>query len=62
MMTFFLDQLEYDDAVQFMQLQFQNLRRTRQKKFGIDPGPLDKEPEETKLINFKPAHNSFRNL
>lgn len=32
------------------------------KKGGIDPGPIDREPEISKLIQFKPAHNSFRNL
>ena len=34
MMTFFLDQFEYEDSVQFMQLAFQNLRRARMKKGG----------------------------
>lgn len=62
MMTFFLDQFDYEDSVGFMQLAFQNLRRARQKKGGVDPGPIDKEPEIAKLIQFKPAHNSFRNL
>ena len=34
MMTFFLDQFEYEDSVGFMQLAFQNLRRNRMKKGG----------------------------
>ena len=41
---------------------FQNLRRNKMKKGGQDPGPIDKEPEIAKLIQFKPAHASFRKL
>ena len=59
---FFLDQLEYEDAVQFMQMSFQTLRRNRLMKDGHDPGPLENEPDISKLIKFKPAHNSFRRL
>lgn len=62
MMTFFLDQMQYEDSVHFMQLAFQNLRRNKMKKGGQDPGPIDKEPEIAKLIQFKPAHASFRKL
>ena len=50
MMTFFLDQFDFEDSVQFMQLSFQNLRRMRMKKGGVDPGPIDREPEISKLI------------
>ena len=31
-------------------------------KDGHDPGPLENEPDISKLIKFKPAHNSFRRL
>ena len=59
---FFLDQMDYEDAVQFMQMSFQTLRRNRLMKDGQDPGPLENEPDISKLIKFKPAHNSFRRL
>ena len=59
---FFLDQMDYEDAVHYMQLAFQNLRRNRLKKDGQDPGPMESEPDISKLIKFKPAHESFRRL
>ena len=31
-------------------------------KEGTDPGPLEHEPDVTKLIPFKPCHNSFQKL
>ena len=62
MNEFFLDQLDYEDAVAFMQHTFQNLRRNRLIKDGQDPGPLENEPDISKLIKFKPAHDSFRRL
>lgn len=31
-------------------------------KDGQDPGPLENEPDISKLIKFKPAHESFRRL
>ena len=62
MNEFFLDQLDYEDAVAFMQHTFQNLRRNRLIKDGQDPGPIENEPDISKLIKFKPAHDSFRRL
>lgn len=59
---FFLDQMDYEDAVAFMQMSFQTLRRNRLMKDGQDPGPLENEPDISKLIKFKPAHDSFRRL
>jgi len=43
-------------------MSFQTLRRNRLLKDGQDPGPLENEPDISKLIKFKPAHNSFRRL
>ena len=62
MQEFFLDQMDYEDAVHYMQMAFQNLRRNRLKKDGVDPGPLENEPDISKLIKFIPAHDSFRKL
>lgn len=31
-------------------------------KDGVDPGPLENEPDISKLIKFIPAHESFRKL
>ena len=62
MMEFFLDQMDYEDAVEFLQETFQTLRRNKLMKEGIDPGPREKEPDVSKLIKFKPAHNSFRKM
>ena len=59
---FFLDQMDYEDAVHYMQMAFQNLRRNRLQKDGVDPGPLENEPDISKLIKFIPAHDSFRKL
>lgn len=59
---FFLDQMDYEDAVHYMQMAFQTLRRNRLAKDGQDPGPLESEPDISKLIKFKPAHESFRRL
>lgn len=59
---FFLDTMDYEDAVAFMQMSFQTLRRNRLMKDGQDPGPLESEPDISKLIKFKPAHESFRRL
>lgn len=38
------------------------MRRNRLTKDGQDPGPLESEPDISKLIKFKPAHESFRRL
>ena len=57
-----MDQMDYEDAVHYMQLSFQTLRRNRLVKDGQDPGPLESEPDISKLIKFKPAHDSFRRL
>ena len=57
---FFLDQMDYEDAVDYMQRAFQTLRRNRLMKDGQDPGPLESEPDISKLIKFKPAHAAFR--
>lgn len=62
MCEFFLDLMDYEDAVEFMQEAFQTLRRNQQVKEGQDPGPIDKEPDISKLIKFRPAHASFRRL
>jgi len=54
--------MDYEDAVHYMQMAFQNLRRNRLTKDGVDPGPLENEPDISKLIKFIPAHDSFRKL
>ena len=54
--------MDYEDACQFLQETFQTLRRNKLIKDGSDPGPIEKEPDVSKLIKFKPAHNSFRKL
>ena len=54
--------MDYEDAVGYMQMSFQTLRRNRLLKDGQDPGPLENEPDISKLIKFKPAHHSFRRL
>jgi hypothetical protein len=61
-MEFFLDQMDYEDACGFLQESFQHLRRNKLIKDGNDPGPIEREPDVSKLIKFKPAHNSFRKL
>ena len=60
--SFFLNEFDYEDAVHFLQVAFQELRRKKMEQSGKDPGPADKEADIVKLIKFKPAHNSFRKL
>lgn len=62
LVEFFLDQMDYEDSVHFLQASFQTLRRNKLMKEGTDPGPLQNEPDVTKLIPFKPCHDSFRKL
>ena len=62
LVSFFLNEFEYEDAVHFLQVAFQDLRRKKMEQSGKDPGPADKEADIVKLIKFKPAHASFRKL
>lgn len=60
--NFFLGELEYEDAVEFLQSSFQFLFRKKLISEGKDPGPEDEEADILKLIKFKPTHNSFKKL
>ena len=62
MVSFFLNIFDYEESVHFLQVAFQDLRRKKMEESGKDPGPLDKEADIVKLINFIPAHNSSRKL
>ena len=62
LLSFFINEFEYEDAVHFLQVAFQDLRRRKMEQSGKDPGPADKEADIVKLIKFKPAHASFRKL
>ena len=62
LMSFFLNEFDYEDAVHFLQVSFQDLRRKKMEQSGKDPGPIEKEADIVKLIKFKPAHDSFRKL
>lgn len=60
--NFFLSEMEYEDAVHFLQSSFQYLQRKKLQAEGKEVAPEEEEADILKLIKFKPTHNSFRRL
>lgn len=59
---FFMGELKDDDAVEFIQAQFQHMHRKKLVKQGVALPPTTDEPDWLRLIRFKPTHAAFRNL
>lgn len=62
LVIFFMGEIKDDDAIEFIQAQFQHMHRKKLAKQGVNLPPVDDEPDWLRLIRFKPTHEAFHNL
>ena len=62
LVIFFMGELKEDDAVEFIQAQFQHIHRKKLAKKGVALPPTHDEPDWLRQIRFKPTHEAFRHL